>query len=336
LVTRSPAVISTSGLTRDFYLKGRTQASGAPFRLRAVDKVSLEINAAESVGLIGESGCGKTTLSRLLLQLTRPTAGSILFRGQDIAHFSKAERLDFRRSVQPVFQDPFASLSPRMRVGRIVSEPLRSTTSLRRPEIKARVDDVLRQVGLDPRDARRFPAEFSGGQRQRIAIARALVSEPQLIILDEAVSSQDVSIRAQILNLLQDIRKQREVAYLFITHDLSTLRVLCDRIYVMYLGCVVETGTAETVFREPRHPYTRALLNAWLPPDPARARNKKTIGKDVADIFNQPPGCRFHPRCDLVMPQCDQQVPALRELEPGQKVACHLYEQGITSKEKSR
>lgn len=235
-------------------------------KVTAVDDVSMRVDVGDSVGLVGESGCGKTTLSRLMLRLTEPTSGAVLFRGDDVADLSGDGLTAYRRAIQPVFQDPYSSLDPRMRISRIVSEPLRAAAAASRGEVGSRVAQVLEQVELDPAAADRYPAEFSGGQRQRIAIARALISDPDLIILDEAVSSQDVSIRAQILNLLKDIQAERGVAYLFISHDLGTVRYLCSHVHVMYRGSIVESAPTDELYRSPKHEYTKALLAAWLPP----------------------------------------------------------------------
>jgi oligopeptide/dipeptide ABC transporter ATP-binding protein len=294
--------------------------------IRAVDGVSVQVAEGETLGIVGESGSGKTTLARLLLLLERPTGGSLLFEGQPVATFGRADLARFRRSVQAVFQDPFSSLNPRMRVEHIVAEPLSPGHGLSRAAIAERVGDVLEQVGLR-RDARAlYPHEFSGGQRQRIAIARALMTQPKLVILDEPVSALDVSIRAQILNLLKRLQEELGLAYVMISHDLAAARYLATRLAVMYCGKLVETGECDAVYAEPLHPYTEALLSAALPLHPSARRQRIVLGGEVPNPASPPPGCRFHPRCPLAMPHCQTREPEWREIKPGRFTACHLHD----------
>jgi len=314
--------LATRSLTKHFEVKTGLQTRGI---VRAVDGIDLALHEGETLGLVGESGCGKTTLLRLLLNLLPPSEGTVSFKGCDLPALSKQELREYRRAVQPVFQNPFSSLDPRMRVDRIVSEPLRVNTSLGSIEVAARVAEVLRMVGLHASDAEKYPHEFSGGQRQRIAIARALASEPRVLILDEAVSSQDISIRAQILNLLKDLQARFGLSYLFVAHDLSTVRFMSDRISVMYLGKIVETGPTESVCRQPRHPYTQALFDACLPDDPEFPTKSSALQGEVPSPLDPPPGCRFHPRCPRALATCSQAEPLLKEIAPGHTVACALY-----------
>ena len=294
--------------------------------IKAVDDVDLSIGARETVGLVGESGCGKTTIARLILLMEMLTAGSLLFRGKDSREFKKGDLAEYRKCVQAVFQNPFSSLDPRMKVGNIISEPLSTDRMMTKEEKRQRVTDGLEAVGLDPKVATQYPHEFSGGQRQRIAIARALISHPQLIILDEPVSSQDVSIRAQLLNLLKEIQQKRGISYLLIAHDLATVRYMSNRISVMYLGKIVEAAPCEDLYGKPLHPYTKALLSASLPDDPDSGHTKSVLSGEVPSPLNPPPGCHFHTRCAYNRPGCSEMNPLLKETRPGHYAACLLYE----------
>ena len=293
--------------------------------IKAVDGVDLTIGAAETLGLVGESGCGKTPIARLILLLDKLTDGSILFEGKDLAEFNQEELAQYRKCVQAVFQNPFSSLDPRMHVGSIISEPLSVGRTIDRKEIQRRVAASLEVVGLDPSNAQKYPHEFSGGQRQRIAIARALASNPRLIILDEPVSSQDVSIRAQLLNLLKDLQQKLSISFLIIVHDLATVRYMSHRINVMYLGKIVEYAPADDLYTEPLHPYTQALLLASLPDRPDSKRVKSVVSGEVPSPLNPPSGCYFHPRCPSAMKICSKVTPTFKEVKPGHSVACLLY-----------
>ena len=295
--------------------------------VRAVDSISFRIDRGTTLGLVGESGCGKTTTSKLVLGLERPTAGAILFEGADITGLDRATRRHYRRSIQAVFQDPYASLDPRMRVGAIIAEPLVINERTGAAARRRRVQELLDLVGLPERSADLFPHEFSGGQRQRIAVARALALSPRLVVLDEPVSALDVSIRAQILNLLRDLQKRLDVAYLFIAHDLAAVAHMSHTIAVMYLGQIVEWGEADAVALAPRHPYTQALFAAALPIDIDENRETIALSGEVPSPLAPPSGCRFHPRCPHAMDRCATEEPTLRQAD-GRLVACHLYADG--------
>lgn len=294
--------------------------------VKAVDGVSFKVNRGQTFGLVGESGCGKTTTSRLILLLEKITSGSIFFEGKSIQELSGHELRRYRSSVQAVFQDPYSSLSPRRRVRKIISEPIVANNTLSRRAIDERVVELLAFVGLTPRQADLYPHEFSGGQRQRIAVARAMALNPSLVILDEPISALDVSIRAQIMNLLREIQERLGLSYLLIAHDLAVVKHMSDEVGVMYLGKMVENAGSEELYRNPVHPYTQALLSAALPSHPDIRREKIILPGGVPSPLNPPSGCRFHPRCVSAKPVCSQEEPILRDLGGGHKVACHLNE----------
>jgi oligopeptide/dipeptide ABC transporter ATP-binding protein len=293
--------------------------------VKALDGVSVQVAEGETLGIVGESGSGKTTLAKLFLLLERPTAGSLLFDGQDVRTFARADYARYRRSVQAVFQDPYSSLNPRMRVESIVAEPLPRDNGMTRTAGRERVAEVLELVGLRRSSAALYPHEFSGGQRQRIALASALASYPQLIVLDEPVSALDVSIRAQIMNLLKDLQAQHRLSYLLIAHNLATVRYIAHQTAVMYLGQIVEQGATEALYGDPRHPYTRALFSAALPADPDAPREEILLSGEVPSPIDPPSGCRFHPRCPMAMDHCSRVEPVRKAVGPDHVVACHLY-----------
>jgi len=293
--------------------------------VKAVDGVDFCIERGETLGLVGDRGCGKTTTGRCILRLERPPGGQILFDGQDINQMPRTELLSLRRRMQVIFQDPYSSLNPRMKVGDIIGEPIKVHAVERDAgRRRARVRELLSVCGLDPKFADRYPHEMSGGQRQRVGIARALALDPQFIVCDEAVSALDVSIQAQIVNLLEDLRERFGLTYLFIAHDLSVVRHLCQRVAVMYLGRIVETAASDELFDNPLHPYTQALLSAVPVPDPRieASRDFRPPQGEVPSPMNPPSGCVFHPRCPIAVENCRRERPALRELRPGHWVAC--------------
>ena len=317
-------LLEARGLTKHFPV-GRGFLGGGGGLVRAVDEITFGIEPGRTLGVVGESGCGKTTTAKMVLRLEKPTAGQILFEGQDVAGLEGEGLQRYRKSVQAVFQDPFASLNPRMRVDSIIAEPLVTHERLDDAAVAARVARLLNVVGLPARSKDLFPHEFSGGQRQRIAIARALALSPRLVVLDEPVSALDVSIRAQILNLLRDLQKELGLAYLFIAHDLAAVAHMSHVIAVMYLGRIVEMGASERVAQAPQHPYTQALFAAALPAHPDEQREEIVLPGEVPSPLNPPSGCHFHPRCPKVMAGCSREEPRLKATR-GREVACHLFD----------
>ena len=293
-------------------------------RVQAVTGVDLELHAGEVLGVVGESGCGKTTLARVLTGLYTPSAGTVRFAGRDLQGLSADEKRDMSRRVQMVFQDPFASLNPRHRVGRILEMPFELHGLPGGDARRQRIEELLQLVGLDPQHLQRWPHEFSGGQRQRIGIARALALQPQVVVLDEPLSALDMSIQSQVLNLLVALQEQLKLSYLFVSHDLSVVQFLCDRVAVMYLGRVVETAPAAELFARPQHPYTQSLLAAAPAIDPRRRRTQAPLQGDVPSPSKPPPGCAFHTRCPRAEARCRSEVPVLRTIDGPHRVACHL------------
>ncbi len=294
--------------------------------LRAVDEVSFSIKQKEVLGLVGESGCGKTTCGKMMLRIIDPTSGSIFFDNEEITHLNRCEMQRFRRRMMIIYQDPFGSLDPRMKIGKAISEPLEvhSIGTLR--EREERVVELMEKVGLSSDQINRYPHEFSGGQRQRIGIARALATNPEFIVADESVSALDVSIQAQIINLLKQLQEEFGLTLLFVAHDLSVVKHISDRVAVMYLGKIVEMAEKRPLFSDPKHPYTQALLSAIPIPNPKQRKQQEILMGDVPSPVNPPPGCRFHTRCPRVMDICREEEPPMRELKPGYYVACHLYD----------
>jgi oligopeptide/dipeptide ABC transporter ATP-binding protein len=309
------------------YFPGRRGFFGGQIaKVHAVDGVSFSVRANETLGLVGESGCGKSTIGLSILRLIEPTAGEVWFKGENILTLKAARLGRLRRQMQIIFQDPFGSLNPRLTVERIIEEPLLNDKTLTRAEMRERIEEALGMVGLLPEHMGRFPHEFSGGQRQRICIARALVLKPSFVVADEPVSALDVSIRAQILNLMVKLQRHLNFSYLFISHDLAVVKYISHRVGVMYLGEIVEFADAATIYKNPMHPYTVALLSAVPVPDPRQFRDRIILSGDVPSPLDPPSGCRFHPRCWKAMPICEEDHPELRIVEPNHLVRCHLYD----------
>jgi len=294
--------------------------------VRAVDDVSFSIYTREVLGLVGESGCGKTTCGKVILKIMDPTDGQIFFHGQEITHLPRKEMNRFRNRMMIIYQDPYGSLDPRMTIKNAIAEPMEVHRTVSRKEKEEKVVEIMEKVGLTPDQRNRYPHEFSGGQRQRIGIARALATNPDFIIADEAVSALDVSIQAQIINLLQDLQQEFGITLLFISHDLSVVKHISDRVAVMYLGKIVEIALKTDLFEHPKHPYTQALLSAIPVPDPKLRKKGKILMGDVPSPINPPPGCRFHPRCPHRMEICDKKQPPLKDLGNRHSAACYLYE----------
>jgi oligopeptide/dipeptide ABC transporter ATP-binding protein len=316
------AILRVEHLKKYFELGGGL-LGGKPLSIKAVDDISFSIKPGETFGLVGESGCGKTTLGQTIIRLYEPTSGSIQFEGKDLATMSGRQLRPYRRDIQMIFQDPSASLDPRMTVGSVISEPLNIFGVGSKNDRRERVQELLRVVGLNSYFSNRYPHEFSGGQRQRIGIARALALNPKLVICDEPVSALDVSIQAQVLNLLKSLQQQFSLTYLFIAHNLAVVAHISDRVGVMYLGKLVEIGDAREITERPKHPYTQALISAVPVPDPMRERRRIILEGDVPSPANPPSGCRFHPRCPIARPDCSVEEPKLRPIGDRHWVACH-------------
>ena len=319
------AVLEARDLKKHFPVTKGVLISKTTGWIKAVDGISFSIQPGETLGIVGESGCGKSTTAKMLLMLEEPTEGSILFQGSDISQAEAEARREYRSSVQAVFQDPWSSLNPRMRVRDLIAEPMIINLDISKSEVHDRVEKLLSDVGLNPYHANLYPHEFSGGQRQRLAIARALSLNPKLIVLDEPVSALDVSIRAQIMNLLKDLQKEYNVSYMLIAHHLATVRYMCDWVAVMYLGQIVEFAAAKDLYDNPSHPYTQALMSAALPSHPDTVQEEIILTGEVPSPLNPPEGCRFNPRCPQAMDRCSVEVPKVTEISPGHVTSCHLY-----------
>lgn len=321
-------LLEVNGLKKWFSLERENFFGGERQYVKAVDDISFSINKGETLGLVGESGCGKSTAGRAILRLIEATEGKVVLDGINLYDLKAKELKKLRKDMQIVFQDPYASLNPRMKVKDILEEPMKIHTSLSKKERETKIKQVIMDVGLNAMYLERYPHEFSGGQRQRIGIARALAVEPKLIIMDEPVSALDVSIQAQVLNLIQDLQEKYNLTYLFITHNLSVVKHISDRVAVMYLGRIVEIGDKQSFFSDPLHPYSKALISAIPETSQSNRREWIILKGDIPSPVNPPSGCRFHTRCPFAMEMCLQIEPALQEIEEGHFVACHLYEMG--------
>jgi oligopeptide/dipeptide ABC transporter ATP-binding protein len=318
-------LLEVEGLKKYFPIKGGILGNKVIKQVKAVDDVSFKVYKGETVGIVGESGCGKSTTGRSIIRLIEPTEGKVLFEGKDISQMSKQELRLMRKDFQIVFQDPFASLDPKMKVGQILEEPMKNYRMYDAKTRKKKVEELMKRVGLSPSYIDRYPHEFSGGQKQRIGIARALSLEPKLIIADEPVSALDVSVQSQVLNLMRELQQQFQLTYLFIAHDLSVVKHLCNRIGVMYLGRMVELAPKKELYENPLHPYTQALLSAVPIPNPKMKKERIVLQGDVPSPADPPQGCAFHPRCSACMDICKTERPEFKEVKDGRYVACHLY-----------
>lgn len=324
-LSENPVLLIVKDLKKYFPIK-ESSMSRASVTLRAVNGISFVLQKGEALGLVGESGCGKSTAGRTILQLTPPTAGQVIYNNRDLSRLPAKEMRELRRKMQIIFQDPYASLNPRMPVGSILEEPFNIHGIGNKKENAASIAELLRKVGLSPDHARRYPHEFSGGQRQRIGIARAIALNPEFIVADEPVSSLDVSVQAQVINLMRDLRESMGISYLFISHDMGVIKYFCDRVAVMYLGKFVEMAAAETLYSAPKHPYTEALLSAIPKVETGQNTKGNLIQGDVPNPADPPSGCAFHPRCPIKETICEESVPELKETEKGHFTACHLRE----------